>query len=613
MKKKHKIIIARILISFLLTAAALLLPIKDSYIALLAVLSIPYFVIGYDVLWSALRNIFHGQIFDENFLMAIATVGAFAIGEYYEAVGVMIFYQTGELFQSLAVGKSRRSIAELMDIRPDSATVLRDGGEITLSPEEVSVGEVILVRPGERIPLDGEIIEGATSLDLSALTGESLPADKGVGEAVVSGSVNLSGLIKIRVNTTFGDSTVSRILDLVENSATKKSKAENFITRFARYYTPCVVFGAMALALIPPLLFGAEWIEWIERALIFLMVSCPCALVISVPLSFFGGIGGASRMGVLIKGANYLEMLSKIDTVVFDKTGTLTRGSFEVVDIHSERVSKEELLEIAAYAESFSNHPIARSIVRAYPHEIKKERIGKISEYAGMGLCATVDGKEIYVGNRSLMNSIGLDISLGESHGGTVHIGTSGEYLGHIEISDSIKPSSKRAIKELREGGIEKTVMLTGDSRRVAERIGNELNIDDIYPELLPEDKVTIVEKLIANGNKVAFVGDGINDAPVLARADVGISMGGVGSDAAIEASDIVLMDDDPSKISRAIKLSKKTMRIVRQNIIFALGVKGIILILGALGYANMWVAVFGDVGVAVIAIFNAMRSLKSN
>jgi len=613
MKKKHKIIIARILISFLLTAAALLLPIKDSYIALLAVLSIPYFVIGYDVLWSALRNIFHGQIFDENFLMAIATVGAFAIGEYYEAVGVMIFYQTGELFQSLAVGKSRRSIAELMDIRPDSATVLRDGGEITLSPEEVSVGEVILVRPGERIPLDGEIIEGATSLDLSALTGESLPADKGVGEAVVSGSVNLSGLIKIRVNTTFGDSTVSRILDLVENSATKKSKAENFITRFARYYTPCVVFGAMALALIPPLLFGAEWIEWIERALIFLMVSCPCVLVISVPLSFFGGIGGASRMGVLIKGANYLEMLSKIDTVVFDKTGTLTRGSFEVVDIHSERVSKEELLEIAAYAESFSNHPIARSIVRAYPHEIKKERIGKISEYAGMGLCATVDGKEIYVGNRSLMNSIGLDISLGESHGGTVHIGTSGEYLGHIEISDSIKPSSKRAIKELREGGIEKTVMLTGDSRRVAERIGNELNIDDIYPELLPEDKVTIVEKLIANGNKVAFVGDGINDAPVLARADVGISMGGVGSDAAIEASDIVLMDDDPSKISRAIKLSKKTMRIVRQNIIFALGVKGIILILGALGYANMWVAVFGDVGVAVIAIFNAMRSLKSN
>jgi len=545
--------------------------------------------------------------------VAIATVGAFAIGEYYEAVGVMIFYQTGELFQSLAVGKSRRSIAELMDIRPDSATVLRDGGEITLSPEEVSVGEVILVRPGERIPLDGEIIEGATSLDLSALTGESLPADKGVGEAVVSGSVNLSGLIKIRVNTTFGDSTVSRILDLVENSATKKSKAENFITRFARYYTPCVVFGAMALALIPPLLFGAEWIEWIERALIFLMVSCPCALVISVPLSFFGGIGGASRMGVLIKGANYLEMLSKIDTVVFDKTGTLTRGSFEVVDIHSERVSKEELLEIAAYAESFSNHPIARSIVRAYPHEIKKERIGKISEYAGMGLCATVDGKEIYVGNRSLMNSIGLDISLGESHGGTVHIGTSGEYLGHIEISDSIKPSSKRAIKELREGGIEKTVMLTGDSRRVAERIGNELNIDDIYPELLPEDKVTIVEKLIANGNKVAFVGDGINDAPVLARADVGISMGGVGSDAAIEASDIVLMDDDPSKISRAIKLSKKTMRIVRQNIIFALGVKGIILILGALGYANMWVAVFGDVGVAVIAIFNAMRSLKSN
>lgn len=612
MKKKHKIIIARLIASLLLTAATLFLPIKNN-IALLAILSIPYFVIGYDVLWSALRNIFHGQIFNENFLMAIATVGAFAIGEYYEAVGVMIFYQTGELFQSLAVGKSRRSIAELMDIRPDSATVLRGGEEITLSPDEVSVGEVILVRPGERIPLDGEIIEGTTSLDLSALTGESLPVDKGVGEAVVSGSVNLSGLIKIRVITTFGESTVSRILDLVENSATKKSKAENFITRFARYYTPCVVFGAIALAFIPPLLFNAEWIEWIERALIFLMVSCPCALVISVPLSFFGGIGGASRMGVLIKGANYLEMLSRIDTVVFDKTGTLTYGSFEVVDIHSEGVDKEELLELAAYAESFSNHPIARSIVRAYPQDIKKERIEKISEYAGMGISATIDGKEIYVGNKALMSSIGLDISSQESHGAIIHIGTSGEYLGNIEISDSIKANSKESVKELREGGIEKTVMLTGDSRRVAERIGKELNIDDIYPELLPEDKVMIVEKLIANGNKVAFVGDGINDAPVLARADVGISMGGMGSDAAIEASDIVLMDDDPSKISKAIKLSRKTMRIVRQNIIFALGVKGIILILGALGYANMWVAVFGDVGVAVIAILNAMRSLKSN
>lgn len=612
MKRKHKIIIARLIISLFFAATTLLLPIKDNNIALLAILAVPYFVIGYDVLWSALRNIFHGQIFDENFLMAIATVGAFAIGEYYEAVGVMIFYQTGELFQSLAVGKSRRSIAELMDIRPDSATVLRDGLEIKLSPGEVSVGEIILVRPGERIPLDGDIVEGNTSLDLSALTGESAPVDKSVGEAVVSGSVNISGLIKVSVRSTFAESTVSKILELVENSATKKSKAENFITRFAKYYTPCVVFGAMALAFLPPLFFNVGWREWIERALIFLMVSCPCALVISVPLSFFGGIGGASRMGVLIKGANYLEMLSKIDTVVFDKTGTLTCGSFEVVNICASGITEEELLELAAYAESFSNHPIARSIVRAYPLDIKKDRIGNISEYAGLGLCTTIDGKEIYVGNKSFMESIGVETSIEDSHSGIVHIGTSSGYLGYIEISDSIKPNSKKAVKELSENGISKTVMLTGDSRCVAEHIGNELEIDEIYSELLPQDKVSVVERLIENGNKVAFVGDGINDAPVLARADVGISMGGVGSDAAIEASDIVLMDDDPSKISQAIMLSKKTMGIVKGNIAFALGVKGVILLLSALGYANMWIAVFGDVGVAVIAILNAMRSLKT-
>ena len=522
----------------------------------------------------------------------------------------MIFYQTGELFQSIAVGKSRRSIAELMDIRPDSATVLRDGTELTVSPEEVLVGEIILVRPGERIPLDGDIVEGITAIDLSALTGESLPSDKGAGDSVISGSVNLSGLIKIRVSSSFADSTVSRILDLVENSATKKSKAENFITRFAKYYTPCVVFGAMALALLPPIFFNAEWTEWIERALIFLMVSCPCALVISVPLSFFGGIGGASRMGVLIKGANYLEMLSKIDTVVFDKTGTLTYGSFEVVNVCAEGVSKEELIELAAHAESFSNHPIARSIVEAYPSKIKNERIGTISEYAGMGLSAIVDGKKVYVGNKALMKNIGLDVTFDGSDRTVVHIGTSGEYLGCIEISDRIKPNSRKAVKELVDSGIRKTVMLTGDARCIARRVGCELEIDDIYSELLPQDKVIIVDDIIKSGAKVAFVGDGINDAPVLARADIGISMGGMGSDAAIEASDIVLMDDDPSKISKAINLSKKTMKIVKENIVFALGVKGIILILGALGYADMWIAVFGDVGVAVIAILNAMRSL---
>ncbi len=610
MKRKHKIVIFRLVFSALLTAACLFLPENGEWIWKLLPL-IPYFIIGYDVLLSALRNIFHGQIFDENFLMSIATVGALAMGEYYEAVGVMLFYQTGELFQSLAVGKSRRSIAALMDIRPDRATVIREGEELETAPEEIEVGETIIVRAGEKIALDGEIIDGSTTVNTSALTGESIPVDKSVGDNVISGSVNLDGVIKVRVQSAFAESTVSKILELVENSAAKKAKTENFITRFARYYTPCVVAGALLLALVPPIAFGGEWTDWIERALIFLMVSCPCALVISVPLSFFGGIGGASRAGILIKGANYMEILSGVDTVVFDKTGTLSRGSFEVCGVYPVSCDGAELLSLAAHAESFSNHPVAQSIVRAYGEEIDKSRVGEVSEYAGMGICAVVDGKRVYIGNAALIQSAGAHAGSVREVGTAVHLSLESEYLGYIVIRDSVKPDAKEAVSNLKRRGAKQVVMLTGDSAQVAESVGRELMIDKVCSELLPAEKVEAIEAFIAKGHKVAFVGDGINDAPVLSRADVGIAMGAMGSDAAIEAADVVLMDDKPSKVAQAIDISRRTMRIVRQNIVFALTVKGIILVLGALGLANVWVAVFGDVGVMMLAILNAMRAMK--
>ena len=610
MKRKHKIMIARIVLAIALTIILLVIPMPEGTIFSIAFFAVPYLVAGYDVLWRAVRNILRGQIFDENFLMAIATVGAFGIAEYFEAVGVMIFYQTGELFSSLAVGKSRRSISALMNIRPDSATRLVDGEEETVFPEEIAVGDILVVRAGEKVALDGEIIEGESSFDLSALTGESMPVQKGVGDKVLSGTVNLSGVIKLRVESVFAESTVSKILDLVENAASKKAKSERFITRFARYYTPCVVIAAAALAVIPSIILGNPS-EWIERALIFLMVSCPCALVISVPLSFFGGIGGASRRGILIKGATYLETLSKVDTVVFDKTGTLSVGEFRVDRIASEKLSQNELLEIAAYAESYSNHPIALSVCKEYGKDIDKSRIGDAVEEAGMGIRAYIDGAEYFVGNSRLMKKAGVGARLDCVNDSAIHISRGSEYLGYITLCDKLKEDSVGAIATLKECGIDRTVMLTGDSRAIAEKVGSEVGIDEIFSELLPAQKVEIVEKLISEGRRVAFVGDGINDAPVLSRADVGIAMGGVGSDAAIEAADIVLMDDKPSKIATAVSISRKTMRIVRQNIIFALTVKGVILLLGALGLAGMWTAVFGDVGVMVIAIINSMRTIK--
>lgn len=610
MKRKHKIMIARIVLAIALTIILLVIPMPEGTIFSIAFFAVPYLVAGYDVLWRAVRNILRGQIFDENFLMAIATVGAFGIAEYFEAVGVMIFYQTGELFSSLAVGKSRRSISALMNIRPDSATRLVDGEEKTVFPEEIAVGDILVVRAGEKVALDGEIIEGESSFDLSALTGESMPVQKGVGDKVLSGAVNLSGVIKLRVESVFAESTVSKILDLVENAASKKAKSERFITRFARYYTPCVVIAAAALALVPSIIFGNPS-EWIERALIFLMVSCPCALVISVPLSFFGGIGGASRRGILIKGATYLETLSKVDTVVLDKTGTLSVGEFRVDRIVSEKISQNELLEISAYAEGYSNHPIALSVCKEYGKDIDKSRIGDAVEEAGMGIRAYIDGAEYFVGNARLMEKAGVESVLDRVSDSAIHISRGPDYLGYITLCDKLKGDSVGAIATLKECGIDRTVMLTGDSRAIAEKVGGEVGIDEIFSELLPAQKVEIVEKLILEGRRVAFVGDGINDAPVLSRADVGIAMGGVGSDAAIEAADIVLMDDKPSKIATAVSISRKTMRIVRQNIIFALTVKGVILLLGALGLAGMWTAVFGDVGVMVIAIINSMRTIK--
>ena len=575
---------------------------------------IPYLVIGWDVLWRAVRNIAHGQIFDENFLMAIATVGALFIGEYAEAVFVMLFYQVGELFQSYAVGKSRQSIAELMEIRPDYANVERDGAVEQVDPDEVEVGETILIKAGERVPLDGVVLEGRSDLDTAALTGESLPREVQSGDDVISGCVNLTGLLKVRVTRAFEESTVSKILDLVENAGSKKAKAENFITRFARYYTPAVVFAALALAVLPPLIGAMTWSESLHRALIFLVISCPCALVISVPLSFFGGIGGASRAGVLVKGGAYLEVLSRTQIVVFDKTGTLTKGVFNVTAIHPETCGEDRLLELAALAESWSEHPIARSLREAYGKDIDASRVSDVEERSGRGVRAVVDGTEIFVGNDKLMDDIGVSWHPCHRVGTTVHVASEGEYLGHIVISDEVKEDAAQAVADLKALGVARTVMLTGDAKAVGEAVAAQLGLDEVHTQLLPADKVERVEALLEQKTGkgcLAFVGDGINDAPVLSRADIGIAMGGLGSDAAIEAADVVLMDDKPSKIAVAIRIAKKTLVIVRQNIVFALGVKALVLVLGALGEANMWEAVFADVGVSVIAILNAMRAMK--
>lgn len=610
MSRKHKKRLARIIIAAAALAVIALLPVDDKIKAVLFLL--PYLIVGWDVLWSAVRNIAHGQVFDENFLMSLATVGAYALGDYVEAAAVMLFYQVGELFQSIAVGKSRKSIAALMDIRPDSAVVLRNGEEIKVSPEEVQKGETVIVRAGEKIPLDGIVLEGETSVNTAALTGESLPRDIQAGDRVVSGSVNLNGVITVKTESVYSDSTVAKILDLVENSSSKKAKTENFITRFARYYTPCVVAAAVLLAVLPPLISGGGFTDWIQRALIFLVVSCPCALVISVPLSFFGGIGGASKRGILIKGANYTEVLSKVGTVVFDKTGTLTKGIFKVTAVHPESMSEAELLDVAAAAESYSNHPIAESVITAHGGHIDRARIGKVTEHAGMGVEAVIDGRDIFAGNGKLMDLAGAKWHDCHIAGTVIHISEGENYLGHIVISDETKPDSKSAVAALKGLGITKTVMLTGDKKEIGEAVGKELGLDEVKAELLPDGKVAAVEKLLDEKTPLAFVGDGINDAPVLARADIGIAMGGMGSDAAIEAADVVLMDDKPSKLPEAIKIARKTMSIVRQNIIFALAVKAVVLVLGALGIAGMWLAIFADVGVTVLAILNAMRAMRT-
>ena len=607
LSRKQKKTLWRILAAGALCVVAALLPLEGAWRAL--AFAVPYLIVGWDVLRGAALNILHGQVFDEKFLMAVATLGAFAIREYPEAAAVMLFYQTGELFQSIAVGRSRASIAALMDIRPDSATVLRDGEELELDPEEVEPGECILVRPGERVPLDGVVLEGRSSVDTAALTGESLPVDVREGDRVISGSINLSSPLRLRTESAYAESTVARILELVENSAEKKSKAENYITRFARWYTPAVVIGALLLALVPPLFVG-NWGGWIERALIFLVVSCPCALVVSVPLSFFGGIGGASRQGILIKGANYLEALAAVDTVCFDKTGTLTEGRFEVDAVHPQELPPDALLDLAAAAESYSGHPVAQSILRAHEGDIDRSRLGEVEELAGQGLRAVVDGETYYIGNAGLMERAGADWHDCHLPGTVIHIARGSEYLGHIVISDRPKEDAAEAIRALKALGVKQTVMLSGDKAAVAEHVAAQLGIDRCVPELLPAQKVEQVEALLSKGCRLAYVGDGVNDAPVLARADVGIAMGALGSDAAIESADIVLMDDKPSRLPLAVKLARKTMRIVRENISFALGVKVVILLLVALGLADMWIAVFGDVGVLILAILNALRCM---
>ena len=577
---------------------------------------IPYLIIGWDVLWRAVRNIAHGQVFDENFLMALATVGALAIGEYPEAVFVMLFYQVGELFQSYAVDQSRKSITALMDIRPDYANMEGPDGQLEqVDPEDVAVGDTIVIKAGERIPLDGVVLEGSSTVDTAALTGESLPRQVESGDDVISGCVNLSGLLKVRVTKAFEESTVAKILDLVENSASKKAKAENFITKFARYYTPIVVLAAVALAFLPPLLTSIQWVDSIQRALNFLVVSCPCALVISVPLSFFGGIGGASKDGILVKGGNYLEVLARTEIVVFDKTGTLTRGVFNVTAIHPDHCDQGQLLELAALAECWSDHPISRSLKEAYGREMDSSRVSSVEEVAGQGVRAVVDGHTVCAGNDKLMEDIGVSWHPCHRVGTTVHVASDGVYLGHIVISDEVKPDAKEAVAALKAAGVRKTVMLTGDAQAVGEDVASRLGLDEVHTQLLPADKVERVEELlkeVSPKGALAFVGDGINDAPVLSRADIGIAMGGLGSDAAIEAADIVLMDDKPSKIAHAIRIARRTLSIVRQNIVFALAVKLLVLVLSAVGLVSMWAAVFADVGVSVIAILNAMRALKA-
>ena len=614
MNKKQKKILIRIFAAGILLIIAALLPLEEKSLLRLAAFLVPYGIIGWDVLWKAIRNIKNGQVFDENFLMAVATVGALAVKEYPEATAVMLFYQIGELFQSVAVGKSRKNIASLMDIRPDHANIEVDGKLVEADPEEIEQGQLIVVKPGERIPLDGTVIDGTSSVDTSALTGESVPRTVRVGDSVISGCINQSGVLKVEVTKEYEDSTVAKILDLVENSASKKAKAENFITKFAKYYTPAVVISALLLALLPPLVTGGNWAMWIHRALIFLVISCPCALVISVPLSFFGGIGGASKKGILIKGGNFLEVLANAEIIVFDKTGTLTKGVFEVDEIHPHGIDEDKLLELAAYAESYSDHPIAHSISSKYGRETDRNRISSNEEISGHGIKAVIDDHEICAGNSKLMDKMGVEIVPCDKAGTMVHISDNGQYSGHIVIADKVKESAQSAIKRLKARGVKQTVMLTGDSSSAADAAMKELGLDKAYSELLPADKVEKVEQLLEEKSpkgSLVFVGDGINDAPVLSRADVGIAMGSLGSDAAIEAADIVLMDDDPEKIAHAMDISKRTLKIVYQNIIFALGVKFIVLLLGALGIANMWLAVFADVGVSVIAILNAMRAMR--
>ncbi len=622
MNKKQKKVLVRIIIAAILMIGLKFVPVEG--ILRFILYMVPYFIIGYDILRKAFKGIKNKQVFDENFLMAVATIGAIAValyenGDYTEAIAVMLFYQIGELFQSYAVGRSRRNISELMDIRPDYANIEVDGSLEQVDPDEVEIGTVIVVQPGEKIPIDGIIEVGSSTLNTSALTGESLPREAAVGDEVISGCINMTGLLKIRTTKEFGESTVSKILDLVENSSSKKSKSENFISKFAKYYTPAVCYSALALAVLPPVIrmavmgLPAEWGVWIYRALTFLVISCPCALVISIPLSFFAGIGGASNAGVLVKGSNYLETLSKTKYVVFDKTGTMTQGVFEVTGVHHNTMEEEKLLEYAALAESFSSHPISKSLCKAFGGVLDKSRVSDIEEISGHGVTAQIDGRTVAVGNGKLMKKLGVEYTDCHKVGTIVHVAIDGRYEGHIVISDVIKPTAKEAIKALHKAGVAKTIMLTGDAGNVAEQVAAELGIDEVYSELLPSDKVEKVEQILAEKGekeKLAFVGDGINDAPVLRRADIGIAMGALGSDAAIEAADIVLMDDDPLKISKAIKISRKCLRIVYENIYFAIGIKAICLILGALGIANMWAAIFADVGVMVIAVLNAIRAL---
>lgn len=619
MNKKQKKVFIRIIVAAVLMVALSLLPV-DGWLKFVLFM-IPYLVIGHDILLKAWKGILNRQVFDENFLMAVATIGAILLGDYKEGVAVMLFYQIGELFQSYAVGKSRRNISELMDIRPDYANIEKEDGTLEqVDPDEVEIGSVIVVQPGEKVPIDGVIEEGRTSLNTSALTGESLPREAGVGDEVISGCINMSGVLKIRTTKEFGESTVSKILDMVENASSKKSRSENFISKFAKYYTPAVCYGALALAILPPLVrllflgMTPEWGDWVMRALTFLVISCPCALVISIPLSFFAGIGGASNAGVLVKGSNYLETLSQTKYVVFDKTGTMTQGVFEVSGVHHSSMDTEKLLEYAALAECHSSHPISKSLKKAYGKPLDPSRVTEVEEISGNGVTAKVDGVRVAAGNSKLMEKLGVDCMECHSVGTVVHMAVDGKYAGHILISDQIKPHAKEAIAALKKCGVKKTIMLTGDRREAARQVAEELGIDEVHSELLPGDKVAQVEKLLdekGEKEKLAFVGDGINDAPVLSRADIGIAMGALGSDAAIEAADIVLMDDDPLKISKAIRISRKCLRIVYENIYFAIGVKVVCLILGALGIANMWAAIFADVGVMIIAVLNAIRALN--